>query len=120
MFTLMKIREGLASNDYKDPGEYKHPQGTVAYEVANSSAPAPQRNGPATQPNAPGPRKSSLEATIRDIEQRLSRMLKRTRLVAAVGVFLTSIGAVLATHIAMPRPASAHEDHGHFSAGQPG
>ena len=47
-------------------------------------------------------------------------MLKRTRLVAAVGVFLTSIGAVLATHIAMPRPASAHEDHGHFSAGQPG
>ena len=47
-------------------------------------------------------------------------MLKRTRLVAAVGVFLTSIGAVLATHIAMPRQASAHEDHGNFSAGEPG
>jgi len=55
MFTLMKIREGLAANDYKDPGDYKHPQGTVAYEVANSSAPAPQRNGPAGQPNA-GPK----------------------------------------------------------------
>jgi len=47
-------------------------------------------------------------------------MLKNTRLVVAVGVFLTSTGAVLATHIAMPRPASAHEDHGHFSAGEPG
>jgi len=55
MFTLMKIREGLAANDYKDPGDYKHPQGTVAYEVANSSAPSPRRNGPAAQPNA-GPK----------------------------------------------------------------
>ena len=56
MFTLMKIREGLAANDYKDPGNYRHPQGTVAYEVANSSAPVPpRRNGPAVQPNA-GPK----------------------------------------------------------------
>jgi len=55
MFTLMKIREGLAANDYRDPGEFKHPQGTVAYEVANSSAPSPRRNGPAAQPNA-GPK----------------------------------------------------------------
>ena len=39
MFTLMKIREGLGSKDYKDPGDYKHPAGTVAYEVANASAP---------------------------------------------------------------------------------
>ena len=54
MFTLMKIREGLAGNDYKDPGDYKHPQGTVAYEVANSSAPSPARTG-AERPNA-GPR----------------------------------------------------------------
>jgi manganese oxidase len=55
MFTVMKIREGLAANDYKDPGNYKNPQGTVAYEVANSSAPATQRSGPASQPNA-GPK----------------------------------------------------------------
>jgi hypothetical protein len=26
MFTVIKIREGLAANDYKDPGPYKHPQ----------------------------------------------------------------------------------------------
>jgi len=55
MFTLMKIREGLAASDYKDPGDYKHPQGTVAYEVANASAPAPPRNSPASQPKA-GPK----------------------------------------------------------------
>ncbi len=32
MFTVVKVREGLARNDYKDPGWYKHPRGTVAYE----------------------------------------------------------------------------------------
>ena len=32
MFTVVKVREGLARNDYKDPGWYKHPPGTVAYE----------------------------------------------------------------------------------------
>ena len=32
MFTVVKIREGLARNDYKDPGWYKAPKGTVAYE----------------------------------------------------------------------------------------
>ncbi len=32
MFTVVKVREGLAANDYKDPGWYKHPQGTVAWE----------------------------------------------------------------------------------------
>ena len=32
MFTTVKIREGLARDDYKDPGWYKHPAGTVAYE----------------------------------------------------------------------------------------
>src|SRR5215813_2813742 len=32
MFTVVKVREGLAANDYKDPGWYQHPQGAVAYE----------------------------------------------------------------------------------------
>ncbi len=32
MFTVVKVREGLARGDYKDPGWYKHPPGTVAYE----------------------------------------------------------------------------------------
>ena len=32
MFTLVKVREGLARNDYKDPGWYQHPAGEVAFE----------------------------------------------------------------------------------------
>jgi FtsP/CotA-like multicopper oxidase with cupredoxin domain len=32
MFTVVKVREGLARNDYKDPGWYKHPPATVARE----------------------------------------------------------------------------------------
>lgn len=39
MFTTVKIREGLARNDYKDPGFYKHPNGTVAHEVVNDLPP---------------------------------------------------------------------------------
>jgi FtsP/CotA-like multicopper oxidase with cupredoxin domain len=33
MFTVVKVREGLAHDDYSDPGAYRHPPGTVAYEV---------------------------------------------------------------------------------------
>jgi hypothetical protein len=51
MFTLMKIRQGLATNDYKDPGDYQHPKGTVAYEVADASTPEPRRGGGAEQPH---------------------------------------------------------------------
>ncbi len=46
-FTVMKVREDLAPGDYKDPGWYKHPPGTVAYAVDTGSAGAPAR-----QPNA--------------------------------------------------------------------
>jgi uncharacterized cupredoxin-like copper-binding protein len=47
-------------------------------------------------------------------------MLKRAAVLSAVGVLLTSTTAFLATDIGTPIPAVAHEDHGHFSAGQPG
>jgi manganese oxidase len=43
MFTVMKVREGLAANDYKDPGPYKNPPGTVAYEVNAARAGEPPR-----------------------------------------------------------------------------
>jgi FtsP/CotA-like multicopper oxidase with cupredoxin domain len=39
MFTTVKVREGLARNDYKDPGYFKHPKGTVAREVTNDLPP---------------------------------------------------------------------------------
>jgi manganese oxidase len=32
MFTSVKVREGLARNDYRDPGWYDHPKGTVSFE----------------------------------------------------------------------------------------
>jgi manganese oxidase len=51
MFTVMKIREGLAANDYNDPGPYQHPQGTVASEFTGEAAKMPAQSG------APAPRK---------------------------------------------------------------
>jgi hypothetical protein len=53
MFTLMKIREGLAPNDYRDPGDYKHPNGTVAYEMENPSTPASRQPGPTSPAGKP-------------------------------------------------------------------
>src|SRR6266511_4893795 len=47
-------------------------------------------------------------------------MAKRTPIAIAVAILLTATAAILATDIAMPIPASAHEDHGSFSAGEPG
>jgi FtsP/CotA-like multicopper oxidase with cupredoxin domain len=41
MFTTVKIRKGLARNDYKDPGWYKHPAGTLAYEWKGDDAAMP-------------------------------------------------------------------------------
>ncbi|MFN4310996.1 MAG: multicopper oxidase family protein [Ferrovibrio sp.] len=32
MFTVVKVREGLARNDFRDPGWYRNPPGTVAYK----------------------------------------------------------------------------------------
>jgi hypothetical protein len=43
MFTTMKIREGLARDDYRDPGPYEFPKGTVAYEVAAPPSEAPRQ-----------------------------------------------------------------------------
>jgi len=52
MFTVMKIREDLARDDYRDPGPYKFPQGTVAYEVTPPAAePARQKPGAAPMKN---------------------------------------------------------------------
>jgi FtsP/CotA-like multicopper oxidase with cupredoxin domain len=48
MFTVMKIRTDLAHNDYRDPGWYQAPAGSVAYPW-RGEAPAVERGGePAT------------------------------------------------------------------------
>ncbi len=51
MFTTIKVREGLARGDYRDPGWYQHPAGTVASEWTGA-LPEPVR-APAA-PAAPG------------------------------------------------------------------
>ncbi|MBL0726497.1 multicopper oxidase family protein [Piscinibacter sp. HJYY11] len=41
MFTVVKVRDDVPRGSYKDPGWYKHPQGTVAYEYTGEvQAPA--------------------------------------------------------------------------------
>jgi FtsP/CotA-like multicopper oxidase with cupredoxin domain len=51
MFTTVKVRRDQKAGDYQDPGWFKHPEGTVAYEwtgetpSAQSAAPAPASNG---------------------------------------------------------------------------
>jgi hypothetical protein len=45
MFTVVKVREGLARNDYKDPGWYEHPRGTQAYEWKGEAPRAERRPG---------------------------------------------------------------------------
>jgi len=48
MFTVVKVRDGLARNDFKDPGWFKHPAGTVAAEW-KGPAPVASRAAPAAQ-----------------------------------------------------------------------
>jgi manganese oxidase len=49
MFSVVKVRAGLAAGDYKDPGWYEHPEGTVAYEL-QGEAPEPERVAQAAGP----------------------------------------------------------------------
>ena len=42
MFTVVKVRDDLAPGDYSDPGWYKQPPGTQAYEWTGPVAEAPR------------------------------------------------------------------------------
>ncbi len=46
MFSVVKVREGLARNDYRDPGWYQHPPGSLAYAL-DWTAPLAERKPPA-------------------------------------------------------------------------
>jgi FtsP/CotA-like multicopper oxidase with cupredoxin domain len=63
MFTVVKIREGLARGDYKDPGWHKHPDGTVAREW----------NGPAPVARRPAPSKEQAQARTAQPELRVRK-----------------------------------------------
>ena len=45
MFTVVKIRDGLARDDYRDPGPYQFPKGTVAWEVQTPQATPARQDG---------------------------------------------------------------------------
>lgn len=60
MFTLLKVRRDQKPGDYRDPGWFKHPAGTVAYEYkgaapAASRAPAAAASKPAATVRARKP-----------------------------------------------------------------
>jgi len=55
MFTVVKVREGLAAGDYKDPGWYQHPPGTVAWEWKGPPPPATRAPPPARAAPTPTP-----------------------------------------------------------------
>jgi len=47
MFTLLKVRRDQKPGDYRDPGWFRHPAGSVAHEAPNGSAPPPVPASPA-------------------------------------------------------------------------
>lgn len=58
MFTLLKVRRDQKPGDYRDPGWFRHPAGTVAREVPDDRAPpAPRAPGAGATPAANAVRK---------------------------------------------------------------
>ncbi|WP_027016056.1 multicopper oxidase family protein [Comamonas composti] len=59
MFTTLKVREQLGANAHGDPGWFKHPKGSVAYEWQGpeNAAPAPRQTAPGHAPEADSVRK---------------------------------------------------------------
>jgi FtsP/CotA-like multicopper oxidase with cupredoxin domain len=48
MFTVVKVRDGLAPGDYRDPGWYRNPPGTLARRMSDDADfGSPARRGPA-------------------------------------------------------------------------
>jgi len=43
MFSVVKVRRGQKPDDYSDPGWFKHPPGTVAYEYEGTPPVAERR-----------------------------------------------------------------------------
>jgi manganese oxidase len=59
MFSVVKVRDNVKPGDYKDPGWYSHPRGTVAYEYTGQAmqparAPAPGADSSTLKVRKPG------------------------------------------------------------------
>ncbi|MFN7856181.1 MAG: copper oxidase, partial [Acidovorax sp.] len=60
MFTTFKVRASQPAGDYRDPGDYPAPPGTVAFEWQGAPAATPQpvrTQAPGTTPGAATVRK---------------------------------------------------------------
>jgi manganese oxidase len=64
MFTVLKVRADQKPGDYKDPGWFRHPAGTVAYEWQGEVPAAARDSGAGGQLMAPAG-KSNVEMTVR-------------------------------------------------------
>ncbi|MGG7603570.1 multicopper oxidase family protein [Massilia sp. BKSP1R2A-1] len=64
MFTMLKVRKDQKPGDYRDPGWYKHPAGTVAYEW-KGEAPAAVRKQDAGGQSMPAAKTPEVEVTVR-------------------------------------------------------
>ena len=64
MFSVVKVRRGQQRGDYRDPGWFKHPAGTVAYEFTGS-LPPPDRTGRAGAGAMPATRVSKKDVEVR-------------------------------------------------------
>lgn len=63
MFTVLKVRKDQKRGDYTDPGWYKHPAGTVAYEWTGA-LPEPERSTNAGGQSMPAMNKPNVEMTV--------------------------------------------------------
>ncbi|MES2115324.1 MAG: copper oxidase [Pseudomonadota bacterium] len=64
MFTTVKVRKGLGRHDYRDPGWYRHPPGTLAYEFQGDAAAMPAApQAPAGASTSGGPEAPMFKAT---------------------------------------------------------
>ncbi|MDR2333606.1 MAG: copper oxidase [Burkholderiaceae bacterium] len=64
MFTTLKVRAQLGANDYRDPGWFKHPKDTVAWEWTGNplGADAPRQTPPGSASGAPSVRKPGTDS----------------------------------------------------------
>jgi len=64
MFTVLKVRKDQKRSDYTDPGWYKHPAGTLAYEWTGQ-LPEPERSSDGGRSLMPATSKPDVELQVR-------------------------------------------------------
>jgi hypothetical protein len=65
MFTVMKVRKDQKPGDYKDPGWYKHPAGTLAYEWKGNLPEAVRNHGGDKQSMPAAEQPATIELNVR-------------------------------------------------------